>query len=198
MLAELSREIRVDDDVSLAHRLIRRPYIVIYLILRRDACREACCDAHRDNGGPIDVVHANSMGKIKNRDAKKAAAKVFSSGGGGGTKGPAVIDKRNQELKCPHCDRVFKQTGRLNDHVKKQHPTEIQEDESVAVTSTGGSSSAGGSREAPGKQLRIMDVGSKGGAYDYKSPKLILHEMLLRDKAPKPRYVPVSRILIDN
>lgn len=49
------------------------------------------------------------MGGIKNREAKKKAAKVFSSGGGGGTKGPAVVDKRNQELKCPHCDRVFKQ-----------------------------------------------------------------------------------------
>ena len=32
-----------------------------------------------------------------------------SGGSGGGTKGPAMVDKRNQELPCPHCDRVFKQ-----------------------------------------------------------------------------------------
>jgi hypothetical protein len=28
-----------------------------------------------------------------------------SSGGGGGSKGPAVVDKRNQEEQCPYCDR---------------------------------------------------------------------------------------------
>ena len=47
---------------------------------------------------------------IRNREEKKKAAKVFSSGGGGGgTKGPSIIDKRNQEQKCPYCERVFKQ-----------------------------------------------------------------------------------------
>ena len=79
------------------------------------------------------------MGHITNREEKKKAARVFScasfsadfstakpfsccmiewrgshplilrSGGGGGTKGPAVVDKRNVELDCPHCDRTFKQ-----------------------------------------------------------------------------------------
>lgn len=34
---------------------------------------------------------------------------LHRSGGGGGTKGPAVVDKRNVELECPHCDRTFKQ-----------------------------------------------------------------------------------------
>ena len=51
------------------------------------------------------------MGGIRNREEKKRAAHVYSGGGGGGTKGPAVVDKRNQELPCPHCDRVFKQVG---------------------------------------------------------------------------------------
>lgn len=32
-----------------------------------------------------------------------------SSGGGGGTKGPEKLDKRNQEENCPYCDRIFKQ-----------------------------------------------------------------------------------------
>jgi hypothetical protein len=54
---------------------------------------------------------AGQMGKIKNLEEKKKAARVFSSGSGGGTKGPAVVDKRNQELACPHCPRVFKQVG---------------------------------------------------------------------------------------
>jgi len=47
-----------------------------------------------------------------------------SSGGGGGSKGPAVIDKRGQEDKCPHCDRTFKQSGRLRDHIARQHAAE--------------------------------------------------------------------------
>ena len=29
-----------------------------------------------------------------------------SGGGGGGTKGPAILDKRNTEQQCPHCDRA--------------------------------------------------------------------------------------------
>jgi len=50
------------------------------------------------------------------------------SGGGGGSKGPSVLDKRGQEEKCPHCDRVFKQSGRLRDHIAKQHADQEQEE----------------------------------------------------------------------
>lgn len=51
------------------------------------------------------------MGGIKDREAKKKAAHVYSGGSGGGTRGPSVLDKRNQEMLCEHCDppRVFKQ-----------------------------------------------------------------------------------------
>lgn len=140
------------------------------------------------------------MGKIKNRDEKRKAAKVFTAGGGGGTKGPSVIDKRNQEQKCPHCDRIFKQTGRLNDHIKRQH-TELAEtnqpkDSCDGVDSISNDPEIRHVRDGSGTQglekvnagPRIMDIGSKSGAYDFKSPKLLLHEMLLRDKSPKARY----------
>lgn len=73
------------------------------------------------------------MGGIKNRDAKRAAAKVFSSGGGGGAKGPSVIDKRGQEEKCPHCDRVFKQNSRLKEHVARQHAEQTQQEQAPAA-----------------------------------------------------------------
>ena len=137
------------------------------------------------------------MGKIKNRDAKKAAAKVFSSGVGGGSKAEAaefMAAKQQKELKCPHCDRVFKQAGRLSDHIQKKHSSEFEVTEDPVDMNTDGTARAGsqvaggGVSTAPARAPRIMDVGSKGGAYDYKSPKLILHEMLLRDKAPKARY----------
>ena len=95
------------------------------------------------------------MGKIKNRDAKKAANKVFSSGGGGGTKAEAaafLASKQEKELKCPHCDRIFKQPGRLADHIQKRHGSAGD----AAVASDG---------KAPGttstSTTRIMDIGCK-------------------------------------
>jgi hypothetical protein len=48
------------------------------------------------------------MGGISNLEAKKKANHVASSGAvAGANKGPSKIDKRNQEQRCPHCDRVF-------------------------------------------------------------------------------------------
>eukprot|EP00887_Chlorella_sp_A99_P002300 scaffold10.g2300.t1 len=155
------------------------------------------------------------MGGIKNRDAKRAANKVFSSGGSGGAKGPSVVDKRGQELPCPHCDRVFKQAGRLQDHVKKQHAPPADDGggadgaSSSARQSTGAAPSAAAAAVAPPSKPaaapaaapaqapcaapprpapKLMDVGSRAGAYDRKSPKLLLHEWCAAAKRPKPRY----------
>ena len=138
------------------------------------------------------------MGKIKNRDEKRKAAKVFASGASGGSKGPSVIDKRNQELKCPHCERIFKQSGRLNDHIKKQHgelqpegdgqpSSGVLEGGNVCMSDINKRNEVSkASTRKP--EVRIMDIGSKNGAYDYKSPKLLLHEMRLKEKLPKVRY----------
>ncbi|CAG9465122.1 unnamed protein product [Pedinophyceae sp. YPF-701] len=119
------------------------------------------------------------MGKVKNLEEKKKAAKVFSRGGGGGTKGPAVVDKRNQELPCPHCDRIFKQKQRLTEHIKKQHP----EEEAAATEEAAESTSA-----AQTKEKKYFDVGSKAGYYDGKTPRMILHEWCLQQKRPTPRF----------
>ena len=43
------------------------------------------------------------------QNASRVDAYKRRSGGGGGTRGPSVVDKRNVELECPHCDRSFKQ-----------------------------------------------------------------------------------------
>jgi ATP-dependent RNA helicase DHX57 len=101
------------------------------------------------------------MGKIKNRDAKKAANKVFSSGGGGGSKAEAaafLASKQEKELKCPHCDRIFKQQGRLTDHIQKRHGS--TEDGSATAATPATPATVGG--PAPGTtSTRIMDIGSK-------------------------------------
>lgn len=126
------------------------------------------------------------MGGVKNRDEKRKAAKVFSSGAGGGAKGPATVDKRGQELQCPHCDRIFKQSGRLQDHIKKQHASEAEvNDQQPSVENCSNKNSATNNNTATKK---MMDVGSRGGYFEVKSPRLILHEWLLRDKRPKARF----------
>ncbi|KAL6770675.1 hypothetical protein ACKKBF_B32175 [Auxenochlorella protothecoides x Auxenochlorella symbiontica] len=123
------------------------------------------------------------MGGVRNRDAKRASAKVFSSGGGGGTKGPAVVDKRGQEVTCPHCDKVYKQANRLQEHIKKQHAEAAPGEEPTTAATA-----APAARPAPAAPAPLMDVGSKGGYYAGKSPKLLLHEWCLKEKLPKPRY----------
>lgn len=92
------------------------------------------------------------MGGIKNRDAKRAAAKVFSSAGGGGAKGPSVIDKRGQEEKCPHCDRIFKQNNRLKEHIAKQHADQLQQEQPATLAAVGGQASASSSSGRPSAQ----------------------------------------------
>ncbi len=47
-----------------------------------------------------------------------------SGASGGASKGPAVLDKRNQVLECPHCDRTFQQIQRYREHITKKHPEE--------------------------------------------------------------------------
>jgi ATP-dependent RNA helicase DHX57 len=135
------------------------------------------------------------MGGIKNREAKKAANKVFSSGGGGGTRGPATVDKRGQELACPHCERVFKQAGRLADHVKTRHGEGAADGfDDGAAPGPGGAAPAASKPPPPAPKppppppTRVMDVNARAGAYDAKSPKLLLQEELSRAGAPRARY----------
>ena len=104
-----------------------------------------------------------------------------SSGGGGSSKGPSTVDKRGQEQKCPHCDRVFKQNNRLHEHIKKQH-TELNDAPAQLLQTT--------AEQPPSKKL--MEVGSSTGYYSGKSPKMLLHEWCLKEKIPRPKYKPIS------
>lgn len=61
-----------------------------------------------------------------------------------------------------------------------------------APGSGGGGGAAGGSAgpsAGAGGDKVMMDVGARGGYFDEKSPKLLLHEWCTRNKRPKPRYV---------
>jgi len=84
------------------------------------------------------------------------------------------VDKRDQELPCPHCDRIFKQKDRLSQHIQKQHP-----DAGGAEDGDAGAGGAGPSRApapAPAAPPRF-DVGSKAGFYTQKTPRMMLHEV---------------------
>lgn len=59
----------------------------------------------------------------------------YSSGAAGGSnKGPAVVDKRNQVLVCPHCDREFKQLQRYREHIARHHPDVSAADAAESAT----------------------------------------------------------------
>ena len=100
------------------------------------------------------------MGGTKNKEEKKKKAHVYayvrirstpatadcntrqlyhircrSGAGGGANKGPAVIDKRNQILECPHCDRTFQQVQRYREHIAKKHPAEAQQEDEAGTSS---------------------------------------------------------------
>ena len=145
------------------------------------------------------------MGGVKNKEAKKKANNVFSAGGGGGTKGPSVVDKRKQGHPCPFCDRTFQQKDRLNAHVKTKHDGEeagpaadrdaasgsgagaaAESGEPVAGTSGG----SGGTSAAPD---RMMRPGSKAGYYTSRSPQLILQDQCRADRRRKPIVKPQAR-----
>ena len=62
--------------------------------------------------------------KATQSSGKQVLCCCSSGAGGGANKGPAVVDKRNQVLECPHCEREFKQVQRYREHIAKKHPEE--------------------------------------------------------------------------
>lgn len=69
-----------------------------------------------------------------------------------------MLDKRGQEEKCPHCDRVFKQSGRLRDHIAKQHAEQLQPEAADA----GGSSSSSGANAVGAGAAVVAGAGGSG------------------------------------
>jgi hypothetical protein len=59
-------------------------------------------------------------------------------GSGGGTKGPAVVDKRKQEYPCPYCDRIFQQKDRYTAHVSSKHTAEAEAAAAEAASTSDG------------------------------------------------------------
>lgn len=111
-----------------------------------------------------------------------------------------MVDKRNQELQCPHCQRIFKQPNRLQDHIKKQHSTTTEADDDEDKKEGGSSISTTGTSTTTTTTIainnnntnKVMDLNSKAGYYASKSPKMLLHEWCLKEKLPRPKYKTIS------
>ena len=123
------------------------------------------------------------------------------------------MDKRNQILECPHCDRTFQQTQRYREHIAKKHAEEVQESSDAGDASIGPAQVSIEMYILHGLDMRMqyqakqtvqrlenevevadvqgtktMQPGSKGGYYTDKSPMLLLMEWCQQQKRVKPRY----------
>eukprot|EP00899_Mesostigma_viride_P016339 jgi/Mesvir1/24706/Mv21986-RA.1 len=76
---------------------------------------------------------------MKKVEAKKKRH-IYSSGlAGCGGKGEELPKKNaGEEVKCPYCDRIYKQDGRLKDHIKNKHAAEQAAPEGGAPEATKG------------------------------------------------------------
>ena len=63
------------------------------------------------------------------KSLKKAAKGVHGDGRAGlSNKGVVAEDKRNVEMQCPYCERIFKQADRLRMHKERQHKDKMEEE----------------------------------------------------------------------
>eukprot|EP00210_Caulerpa_lentillifera_P005324 g5087.t1 len=112
---------------------------------------------------------------MKNRDAKRTKAKIFTSGAAGcGKTGPPQPDKRNLEFAWEGISFILNiQSGRLKEHMTRHH-SDVQVTEQVPVESK--------------VETKVQDINSSGGHFTHKSPKLLLAEWCQKRNRRKPIY----------
>jgi hypothetical protein len=87
-------------------------------------------------------------------------------------------------LPCPFCDRIFKQDGRLKEHLKNKHA-----DESLEADEEANSAEAGNEDQGQPQQQQ-----SSASSYPIKTPKTLLHEWCQKNKRPVPKFKHVSYV----
>jgi hypothetical protein len=86
-----------------------------------------------------------------------------------------------QPLPCPFCDRIFKQDGRLKEHLKNKHA-----DESLEADAEAHSGEVGSDDQVQPQQQPSLS------SYPTKTPKTLLHEWCQKNKRPVPKFKHVS------
>eukprot|EP00850_Spirogloea_muscicola_P006660 SM000032S12044 [mRNA] locus=s32:111779:119402:- [translate_table: standard] len=150
---------------------------------------------------------------------KKAQANarrhIYGSGaaGCGGKAEPTSAKNTGEPLPCPHCDRVFKQWGRFQEHLRSRHADQDQEpgqEEASSATAGAADGAAASDRAGPAgddqQPARLPAAGGGGGpqgdslgaagdvrpdgklAYLVKSPQTLLNEWCQKNKRPSARF----------
>ncbi|KAL2610391.1 hypothetical protein R1flu_028964 [Riccia fluitans] len=118
----------------------------------------------------------------------KPTRHVYKTGaaGCGGKAAPTSAKNSGAPLPCPFCDRIFKQDGRLKEHLKNKHAGESLDGEQNGSVGEGVDSSA----DLPGTS-GASDQGpaqTSQSSYPVKTPKTLLHEWCQKNKRPAPKF----------
>ncbi|GAQ91802.1 ATP-dependent RNA helicase A [Klebsormidium nitens] len=119
-----------------------------------------------------------------NKHAAKAKRHIYSSGaaGTGGKAEPTNAKNGGQPIECPLCDRIFKQDGRLKEHIKNKHADGVNHKtgaDALSASGTEGPEAAVGSAEVAEAAIP---------KYLVKSPKQMLSEWCQKQKRPAPKF----------
>lgn len=99
-----------------------------------------------------------------------------------------------QPLPCPYCDRIFKQDGRLKEHLKNKHADdelpEVEASPSEAVLPEPGV------QDIKNESLQSLNPQRDALGYPIKTPKTLLHEWCQKNKQPLPKFKPVSKLMV--
>jgi len=97
-----------------------------------------------------------------------------------------LLDSVWQPLPCPFCDRIFKQDGRLKEHLKNKHADEENQESAEAVE-------GGQIEQQPASTSEpVQNPQRDEHGYPIKSPKTLLHEWCQKNKKPQPKFKAVS------
>ncbi|KAL3690222.1 hypothetical protein R1sor_016531 [Riccia sorocarpa] len=118
----------------------------------------------------------------------KPVRHVYKTGaaGCGGKAAPTSAKNSGAPLPCPFCDRIFKQDGRLKEHLKNKHA-----DESPNGVQNG---SAGEAVDSPADLPGTSGASDQGppqtsqSSYPVKTPKTLLHEWCQKNKRAAPKF----------
>eukprot|EP00958_Prasinococcus_capsulatus_P003632 scaffold331_cov349-Prasinococcus_capsulatus_cf.AAC.6 len=123
------------------------------------------------------------MKRIAEAKAKKG---IFGSGAAGMSSKGEELPKKNkgEEIKCPYCEKIYKQDGRLKDHIKRQHAAEAAAAEAAkADASAQGESEGSRGTNGPDGLKKVTEK-----RVTEKNPKALLHEWCQKNKRITPKY----------
>ncbi|CAM6128719.1 unnamed protein product [Calypogeia fissa] len=134
--------------------------------------------ASSSSGGGVGVGGTNTT-----TTKPKGPRHVYKTGaaGCGGKAAPTTAKNSGAPLPCPFCDRIFKQDGRLKEHLKNKHADESLEEQ---ANGDGSLLQADGVEQGQPQQQQQ----SSASSYPIKTPKTLLHEWCQKNKRPVPKF----------